>query len=68
MVTIYNYAFTILRDCVVTVFELLNHIHNKYICLKRIFFKILNINDKVLKVRISIVILSLSLFYLFLSI
>ena len=29
MVTIYNYAFTMLGDCVVTVFKLLNHIHNK---------------------------------------
>ena len=29
MVTIYNYAFTMLGDCVVTVFELLNHIHNR---------------------------------------
>ena len=31
MVTIYNYTFIILEDYIVTVFELLNHIHNNNI-------------------------------------
>ena len=31
MITIYNYAFTMLGDCVVTLFELLTHILNTII-------------------------------------
>ena len=41
MVTIYNYAFTMLVDCIVTVFELLNHIHNSH----KIYLESIFLND-----------------------